>query len=304
VASRELVLKAFHPEGLFYLAEIMHVLKTTSEMKSWSRNLRAQGATIGFVPTMGFLHEGHLSLMRRARQENDAVVVSIFVNPTQFGPSEDLSTYPRDPIADTEHCRSVGVDALFMPEPSEVYNPGFQTFVEVQRVSAPLCGASRPGHFRGVATVVLKLFNMVGPDAAYFGKKDFQQLQVIVTMVRDLNLDVRIVPGETVREADGLAMSSRNSYLTPEQRSQAVCLYQALLQARDLMQRGETDGERFLDTMARRIAQESDAAVDYIKLVHPDTLEDLARVEDRAVAVLAVRVGKTRLIDNLELTRE
>jgi pantoate--beta-alanine ligase len=248
---------------------------------------------------MGYLHEGHLSLMHRARSENQAVVASIFVNPTQFGPNEDLSTYPRDPEADMAKCRAAGVDALFMPDVVGMYGPDFQTSVHVERVSGPLCGISRPGHFNGVATVVLKLFNMVKPTAAYFGAKDYQQLQVIITMVRDLDLDVRVVPCPTVRESDGVAMSSRNAYLAPEQRRQAVCLYQALLSARRLFESGERHASPYVGTMTDRIAMEPDAVPDYIRLVHPGTLQDLDSVEGSALAVLAVRIGKTRLIDNM-----
>jgi pantoate--beta-alanine ligase len=272
-------------------------------MKSWSKLHRADGKTIGFVPTMGFLHEGHVSLMRQGRAENDLLVASIFVNPTQFGPNEDLSSYPRDPEADSVKCAEAGVDALFMPDPADMYGTDFQTYVEVQRVSAPLCGASRPGHFRGVATVVLKLINMVAPNAIYFGEKDFQQLQVIKTMVSDLDVDVTIVSCPTVRESDGLAMSSRNAYLSAVQRGQAVCLYQALLLAKERFQSGETHAKSYVEAMAGRIHQEPDAVPDYISLVDPDTLQDLDHVNNSALAVLAVRVGKTRLIDNMRFQR-
>jgi pantoate--beta-alanine ligase len=277
----------------------VQTITSIEDMKRWSRIQRAEGKTIGFVPTMGFLHAGHVSLMSRARTENDALVASIFVNPTQFGPNEDLSSYPRDPRADSDKCASIGVDALFMPDAADMYAPGFQTCVEVHKVSAPLCGVSRPGHFRGVATVVLKLINMVSPTAMYFGEKDFQQLQVINTMVRDLNLDVTIVPCPTVRENDGLAMSSRNTYLSADQRRQALCLYQALLEAKKRFEEREQRVQSYIETMALRIRQEPDAVADYISLVDPDTLEDLHEVKDRALAVLAVRVGKTRLIDNM-----
>ena len=272
-------------------------------MKRWSSLQRTEGKTVGFVPTMGFLHDGHISLMKQARAQNDMLVASIFVNPTQFGPNEDLSTYPRDPRADTEKCASAGVDVLFMPEAADMYGNGFQTYVDVQEVSAPLCGASRPGHFRGVATVVLKLINMVAATAIYFGEKDFQQLQVIKTMVRDLNVDVTVVPCPTVRERDGLAMSSRNSYLSADQRQQAVCLYQALLEARKQFESGEVRARNYIETMSLRIRQESDAVPDYISLVDPDTLRDLDEVGNKALAVLAVRIGKTRLIDNMRFER-
>jgi pantoate--beta-alanine ligase len=277
----------------------MEIIGSVARMKEWALDHRSRAKSIGLVPTMGFLHDGHISLMRRGRSENDLLTASIFVNPTQFGRNEDLGSYPRDPENDAEKCRQAGVDVLFMPEADEVYGPGFQTYVEVQNVSAPLCGASRPGHFRGVATVVLKLFNMVLPTRAYFGSKDYQQLLVIKTMARDLNLDVEIVPCTTVREPDGLAMSSRNSYLTPAQRERALCLYEALLAAGSLFERGERDSSLYIAAMNKRIERESDASIDYVRLVHPDTLEDLRDVNDRALAVMAVRVGTTRLIDNM-----
>ncbi|WP_041286034.1 pantoate--beta-alanine ligase [Desulfomonile tiedjei] len=280
----------------------METLQTTTGMKEWSRNHLRQGRTIGFVPTMGYLHEGHLSLMRRARTENDLLVASIFVNPTQFGQNEDLDSYPRSPESDAAKCADIGVDALFTPTPREMYGPDFQTYVDVERVSGPLCGASRPGHFRGVATVVTKLFNIVGATAAYFGQKDYQQLQVITTMVRDLNMDVRIVPCPTLRESDGLAMSSRNSYLSPEERKQAVCLYQALNAADALFGRGEGNPQAYLSIMRDRVEQEPSAQIDYIELVDPRTLENLDHVDrSGALAILAVRIGKTRLIDNMLL---
>ena len=282
----------------------METLRTVAQMKIWVRRLLCNGESIGLVPTMGYLHEGHLSLIHRARSENSAVVASIFVNPTQFGPREDFTTYPRDPEADSVKCRDAGVDALFMPEVEDMYGPESQTHVEVERVSAPLCGASRPGHFRGVATVVLKLFNIVAPTAAYFGAKDYQQLQVIKTMARDLNLDVSVVACPTLREPDGLAMSSRNAYLTENQRKQAVCLFQALLEAQGLFNKGETKAENYVEVMSARIRREPDAVVDYISLVHPETLEKLEAVNGPALAALAVRMGKTRLIDNMVLGRD
>jgi pantoate--beta-alanine ligase len=281
----------------------MQIVQSAAEMQGWSRSHRAKGDTIGFVPTMGFLHEGHISLMRRGRSENDLLCASIFVNPTQFGPNEDYRTYPRDPDADTRKCREAGVDVLFMPEADEMYGPDFQTYVDVERVSAPLCGSARPGHFRGVATVVLKLFNMVLADRAYFGMKDYQQLQVIRTMARDLNLEIEIVPCPTVREPDGLAMSSRNSYLSPAERRQAVCLYEALLEAGRLFELGETNAGPYVKVMSERISKEPDAKLDYVNLVYPETLQDLEQVSDRCLAALAVRIGKTRLIDNMVFGR-
>ncbi|MGO9567483.1 MAG: pantoate--beta-alanine ligase [Desulfomonilaceae bacterium] len=279
----------------------METLTSVARMKHWSRSCQQTGKTIGFVPTMGYLHEGHLSLMRRGRSENDLLVTSIFVNPTQFGRNEDLSSYPRDPEADLAKCAQVGVDAMFIPAVGDIYGPDFQTYVEVEKVAASLCGASRPGHFRGVATVVLKLFNVVSPTAAYFGRKDYQQLQVIKTMARDLDLDVSIVSCPTVREDDGLAMSSRNSYLSPRERQQAACLYQALQAAQAFLDRGEQDAKEYVKAMSDRIQREPDAQIDYVSLVHPESLEDLERVADRALAALAVRIGNTRLIDNMLL---
>ncbi len=283
---------------------VMEIINFVAAMKAWSRERVAAGKRIGFVPTMGFLHEGHISLMRRARAENDFLVVSMFVNPTQFGRNEDLGAYPRDPESDSAKCAEVGTDALFMPEPDDIYGSNYQTYVDVENVSGPLCGASRPGHFRGVATVVLKLFNIVLPTAAYFGQKDYQQLQVIKTMVRDLNLDVHIVPCPTMREEDGLAMSSRNSYLSDDERRQAVCLNQALLDAQRLFEENESNATGYIEAMTQRIRNEPDATIDYISLVNPETLQDLEEVNHRALAVMAVRIGRTRLIDNIILERE
>jgi len=282
----------------------METIRSVAAMKTWSKERVAARRTIGFVPTMGFLHEGHVSLMRRARAENDVLVVSIFVNPTQFGRNEDFGSYPRDPDSDSAKCAEVGTDALFMPEPGDIYGPDYQTYVDVERVSGPLCGASRPGHFRGVATVVLKLFNIVQPTAAYFGQKDYQQLQVIKTMVRDLDFDVRIVTCATVREKDGLAMSSRNSYLSDNERGQAVCLNQALLEAQRLFAEREAKAVKYVDAMTKRIKREPDAKVDYVSLVHPETLQDLEEVNHSALAVMAVRIGRTRLIDNMVFERK
>jgi pantoate--beta-alanine ligase len=291
------------PEGFFILEKSMDTIQSVASMKAWSRKAVAAGKTIGFVPTMGFLHEGHISLMRSARSENDLLVVSIFVNPTQFGRNEDFGAYPRDPESDSAKCAEVGTDALFMPEPDDIYGPDYQTYVDVEKVSGPLCGASRPGHFRGVATVVLKLFNIVQPTAAYFGRKDYQQLQVIKTMVKDLDLDVRIVPCVTLREEDGLAMSSRNSYLSQDERRQAVCLNQALLEAQRLFAGREPKAVKYIEAMTQRINREPDAKIDYISLVHPETLQDLNEVNHSALAVMAVRIGKTRLIDNMVFER-
>jgi pantoate--beta-alanine ligase len=253
---------------------------------------------------MGFLHEGHLSLIRRSCGENDVSVVSVFVNPTQFGVGEDLERYPRDPVADEQKCRAAGANILFMPDAGEIYELGFQTFVEVSELSAPLCGSSRPGHFRGVATVVLKLFHITQPDRAYFGQKDYQQLQVITRMVRDLNLDVEVVPCPTVREEDGLAMSSRNAYLSFGERARALCLFRALEAARKLHAAGESASGTYVRLMTDIILRELEVTIDYVSLVDPETLRPLDRVGRRALAVLAVWVGKTRLIDNMLLERD
>ncbi len=273
-------------------------------MKKWSRARIRGDKTIGFVPTMGYLHEGHLSLMHKAREQNDSLVASIFVNPTQFGRNEDLGSYPKATESDAKKCEECGVDALFMPQNEDIYGDDFQTYVHVEKVSGPLCGASRPGHFKGVATVVLKLFNLILPTAAYFGEKDYQQLQVIKTMVRDLDLDVQIVACPTVRESDGLAMSSRNSYLSVEERRQAVCLYQALEAADRLFLNGEADLESYLKAMRDRISERPSAQIDYVELVHPETLQRLEKVNaSGALAIMAVRIGTTRLIDNKLLGR-
>ncbi|MFH0822549.1 MAG: pantoate--beta-alanine ligase [Pseudomonadota bacterium] len=281
----------------------MQTVTSIQSMREWARDKRRSGASIGFVPTMGYLHDGHLSLMERARRENDFVTASIFVNPTQFGPNEDLDRYPRDLAGDSRKCSDVGVDVLFIPEAGHVYGPTHQTYVEVAKVSLPLCGAFRPGHFRGVATVVLKLFNIIGPQKAYFGTKDFQQVRVIRTMVQDLDLDVEIVPCPTVREPDGLAMSSRNAYLSENERKQAAALHQGLLQAKRLFEAREPVPTKYLDALTTRILTERAAEIDYVKFVDPETLEDLGQVKDRALAVLAVRIGKTRLIDNMLFER-
>jgi len=272
-------------------------LNRVSQMREASRAARGRGERIGLVPTMGYLHEGHMTLVRRAREVSDWVVVSIFVNPTQFGPREDLSRYPRDLERDSALCRAEGVGALFVPAAEEIYPPGFQTYVTVEELSKPLCGGSRPGHFRGVATVVAKLFHIVGPDLAVFGEKDYQQLQVIRRMVRDLDMNVDVVGVPTVREADGLAMSSRNTYLSPEERRRALCLPNALAQAQALISAGETRAERVI-ARARGILEEAGAEVDYVEIRDPETLETVDTIHAAAVLALAARVGTTRLIDN------
>jgi pantoate--beta-alanine ligase len=248
---------------------------------------------------MGYLHEGHVSLMRRAREENDAVIASIFVNPTQFGPGEDLDRYPRDADGDARKCASAGVDVLFMPAVSEMYGKGPQVFVTVDGISDVLEGAVRPGHFQGVATVVAKLFHIVMPDRAYFGQKDYQQCIVIRRMVEGLDLDVKVVVLPTVREPDGLAMSSRNIYLDVEQRQRATALYRALRAGEDLIGAGVRDAEKVRQRMRAVLLQDKDVVIDYAEVADPDSLVPLESVRDRAVLLLAARLGATRLIDNL-----
>lgn len=277
----------------------MDILKTPAEMQEWRR---AHPATLGFVPTMGYLHDGHLSLVRRAREENDLVAVSIFVNPTQFGPNEDYERYPRDEERDLALLREAGVDAVYLPTPAVMYPPGYETYVTVERVSQRLEGERRPGHFRGVATVVLKLFNATQPTRAYFGRKDAQQLRVLQAMVRDLDLPVEIVPCDIVREPDGLAMSSRNVYLSPEQRSAATVLYRALTKAKQAYDDGERDAGTLRELVRSTIAAEPLAEIDYVSLADDVTLEELeGRVERPALLSLVVRFGQTRLLDNVEL---
>jgi pantoate--beta-alanine ligase len=262
---------------------------------------RRRGRTVGLVPTMGALHAGHLSLIEAARAETGYVVVSIFVNPTQFGPNEDLNRYPRPLQRDLELCEKTGVDLVFHPQPAVMYPPGYRTFAEVSELQDVLCGASRPGHFRGVATVVLKLFNLVQPDRAYFGQKDAQQVCIIRQMVRDLNVPVEIHVCPIVREADGLALSSRNEYLGSEERRRATVLYRALTEAKRRIETGERDAAAVRQGMAELIASVPGTVLDYAAVVDADSLQDLSRIDaGRPVLLaLAVRIGGTRLIDNL-----
>lgn len=279
----------------------MKLCRTVEEIRAVSAEARRAGRSIGFVPTMGYLHAGHLALIERARAENEVVVVSIFVNPTQFGPNEDLARYPRDLPRDLDLCRKAGVDAVFAPEPAEMYPGGFQTYIEVEELSRGLCGQSRPGHFRGVATVVAKLFAIVGPDRAYFGEKDAQQLRVIQRLVRDLNLPVTVVPVPTVREPDGLAMSSRNAYLREDERRAALVLSRALARARELVAAGELRTAAILAEMSAVLAAEPLARVDYLAIVDDETLAPVEVIDRPVLAALAVYIGQTRLIDNLVL---
>ena len=257
--------------------------------------------TVGFVPTMGYLHEGHLALVKQARRENSAVIVSIYVNPTQFGPREDFGAYPRDLDRDLELLRKEGTDSVFVPLDSEMYPSGFSSWVDVEKVTERLEGASRPGHFRGVATIVAKLFNIVQPSRAYFGQKDGQQVMVIKRMVADLNMNLQVVVVPTVRESDGLAMSSRNIHLRPEERQAATILFRALTLAQQLRRNGEKDAETIRRQMAALIGKEPLAHLDYVSIADAETLEELSLLDRTAVASLAVRIGKTRLIDNMPL---
>ncbi len=279
----------------------MKLAKTIKEVREAITTARQEGKSIGFVPTMGYLHAGHLALIWRARAENGFVVVSIFVNPTQFGPAEDFDRYPRDLERDLDLCRTAGVDLVFAPEVPEMYPPGYQTYVEVEELSRGLCGASRPGHFRGVATVVAKLFNVVTPDRAYFGEKDAQQLRVIRRMVADLNFPLTIVPVPTVREPDGLAMSSRNTYLSPAERRAALVLSRALSLAAELFAQGERRAEVITDRMRELITAEPLARIDYVAVVDDETLTPVEKIDRPVLVALAVFIGQTRLIDNLVL---
>ncbi|HZO89259.1 MAG TPA: pantoate--beta-alanine ligase [Chthonomonadaceae bacterium] len=277
----------------------MRTFEHIGPLRTYLRGLRAEGKTVGFVPTMGALHAGHLTLIRRAKSDCDVTVISVFVNPTQFGPHEDFAAYPRNLGRDQKLASDEGVDALFAPSVEELYPAGFQTSVEVAELSAVLEGARRPGHFRGVATVVTKLFNIVQPDRAYFGQKDYQQLLLIERLVRDLNIPTTIVPVPTVREPDGLAMSSRNAYLSPEERRAATVLYRALQRAEELVKAGATDPVQVQAELEALIASEPLAQSDYVALVHPDTLQPVTTLADAVTLVaLAVRIGKVRLIDN------
>ena len=277
----------------------MHIISSAAEMTAFSRTEQRAGRRVGFVPTMGALHEGHLSLVRAARAQCDVVAVSIFVNPTQFGPNEDLARYPRSFEQDKAMLESGGVSAIFYPSVEEMYPAGATTWIAVEGLSERLDGRSRPGHFRGVSTVVSKLFNIVQPQFAFFGQKDAAQVAVIRRMVRDLNFDVQIVVCPIVREQDGLAMSSRNAYLSSQQRKQALVLSQSLEQVRRLHQQGENSAEKLIAAGKQVMAEEPAAKVDYFEVVDPDTLEPVSDVTKSALVAVAAYVGTTRLIDNL-----
>lgn len=279
----------------------MKIVRTIKEIQFYSRELTKKGKTIGFVPTMGALHEGHISLVKRARDENDIVVTSIFVNPIQFGPKEDFATYPRDLEGDSEKLRKESVDILFYPSIEEMYPEGYRTFIEVQGLSERLCGAFRPGHFRGVATVVTKLFNIVKPSRAYFGLKDYQQTVIIRKMVQDLNMDVEIITCPTMREPDGLAMSSRNLYLRPDERKAATVIYRTLLEAAGLLREFKSPEEIGTIMLERLKSEPLVSSIDYAGLYDPETLEEIKEYAGKKEILLAIalKIGNTRLIDNM-----
>lgn len=276
----------------------MQIAVTINEVRTQVKAWKKEGLTVGFVPTMGYLHEGHGSLISRARKENDKVVVSIFVNPMQFGPGEDLESYPRDLEKDSAYCESLGADLIFHPEPEEMYTDGFCSYVDMSVLTEELCGLSRPVHFRGVCTVVNKLFNIVQPDRAYFGQKDAQQLAIIKRMVQDLNMDLEIIGCPIVREEDGLAKSSRNTYLSEDERQAALVLSKAVKLGQELVAAGETDAKKIVSEMSELIEKEPLARIDYVKAVDGLTMQQIDTVKAPMLMALAVYIGKTRLIDN------
>ena len=276
----------------------MEITGKIDEVRRKVKEWRKQGLSVGLVPTMGYLHEGHKSLIDRAVAENDRVVVSDFVNPIQFGAGEDLATYPRDIEVDKRLCGQAGAHLIFHPQPAEMYAPDFSTYVEMQEVSEGLCGKTRPTHFRGVCTVVCKLFHIVMPDRAYFGQKDAQQLAVIRRMVRDLDMDIQIVGCPIIREPDGLAKSSRNIYLNEEERKAALVLSKAVFHGQDMMEKGERDAGTILSSMKKLIEAEPLAKIDYVEMVDADTIAPLAKAQGRVLTAMAVYIGSTRLIDN------
>lgn len=276
----------------------MQIKTTIKEARTQIKEWKGQGLTIGFVPTMGYLHEGHASLMERARKECDRVVASIFVNPMQFGVNEDLDSYPRDLEADARLCESIGVDMIFHPEVEEMYAEGFCSFVDMNGLTKELCGKSRPIHFRGVCTVVSKLFNIVTPDKAFFGQKDAQQLAVIRRMVKDMNMDIEIVGCPIIREADGLAKSSRNTYLNAEERKAALVLSQTIRLGEQLVKEGMTDSKELVAIMKENLSKEPLAKIDYVEAVSMDSIEKVDKIEGTVLVAMAVYIGKTRLIDN------
>jgi len=276
----------------------MEIIESVKDMQNWVVTARSAGKSIAFVPTMGFLHQGHVSLLNAGRQQGDLLALSIFVNPTQFGQGEDFEDYPRDLKQDSQLAEEAGVDVIFAPTSKQMYPHGYASYVDVEGITQTLCGASRPGHFRGVCTVVSKLFNIVQPQLAVFGQKDFQQLAVIRRMTQDLNLPVEIVGRPIYRESDGLAMSSRNVYLTKEQRPQALVLSQSLARARELVAAGQKDVAEIIVQLKTKINEQPAARIDYVQICHQLTLKDQLEVDHDSVLLLAVYIGKTRLIDN------
>ncbi len=280
----------------------MKVAGTVEEVRAQVREWRKEGLSVGLVPTMGYLHEGHASLIKKAVEQNDRVVTSVFVNPMQFGPSEDLEAYPRDMEKDSALCESLDVNLIFHPEPEEMYKPGFCSYVNMDILTTTLCGKSRPVHFKGVCTVVNKLFNIVKPDRAYFGQKDAQQLAIIKRMVIDLNMDIEIVGCPIIREEDGLAKSSRNTYLSPEERKAALILSKAIFLGQKMVEDGETDAEKVKAAMIEKINTEPLARIDYVEVVDGLTMQPTTTIKNPTLAAMAVYIGTTRLIDNFMVT--
>ena len=280
----------------------MQIVKTVEDVRKQVKVWRERGLSVGLVPTMGYLHEGHKSLIDKAVEQNDCVVVSVFVNPIQFGPTEDLATYPRDLEHDAAICEEAGADLIFHPQPEEMYYDDFCTYIDMDNLTKGLCGRTRPTHFRGVCTVVGKLFHIVGPDRAYFGQKDAQQLAVIRRMVRDLNFPLQIVGCPIVREEDGLAKSSRNTYLSPEERKAAVILHKGLEKGEEMVRAGERDAGRVKKAICDIIESEPLAKIDYVDIVDFDNIQEKEVLEGSVLAAVAVYIGKTRLIDNFIIT--
>ncbi|MFP4159401.1 MAG: pantoate--beta-alanine ligase [Desulfobacterales bacterium] len=277
-------------------------MRDIEQMQETAEGLRQQGKSIALVPTMGFLHEGHLSLIRHGRQNADILVVSIFVNPTQFGPGEDYESYPRDPEKDSALAENQGADILFMPEKNDLYPRGYETYIYQESLPQHLCGLSRPGHFTGVMTIVAKLFNIIKPHYAVFGEKDYQQLAIIRKMTADLNFGIHIIGAPTVREPDGLAMSSRNKYLNQRQRNSALQLNRALSEAQEMTVKGENRARILIEAAVEKVSASPEVSIDYVKVCDPETLEDMEVVDRPALMALAAKVGRTRLIDNAMLT--
>lgn len=279
----------------------MKLITSIKEMQAISNRLRMEGRTISFVPTMGYFHDAHIKLFEEGRRRGDCLIVSLFVNPIQFGPGEDYETYPRDIERDRRMAEEAGVDILFAPQASQMYPSGYQTYVTVEEVTKNLCGAVRPGHFRGVVTIVTKLFNIIKPHIAIFGEKDYQQLITIKRLVEDLNFDIEVVGVPTVREEDGLAMSSRNIYLTFEERKVAPLLFKALKEGERLYLSGEREAKRIIDAVMDVLMEEPTIKVEYVKLCHPESLEEISKVDKKGLLALAARIGKARLIDSIIL---